>query len=75
MTTYTKEQQVTLDRNEAIGALRDFARAANRLSSAWELLKDKSLLDAGYPEGLPSFDEFVLQVIAWRDAAEAADHG
>lgn len=60
---------------EAIGAMTDIVRAARRLLSAWERLEDTSLLNSGYPERLPSFDEFVGELEAWQEkvlAAEAA---
>jgi hypothetical protein len=57
---------------EALRALVEFASAASRLSSVWDKLDDTSFLEAGYPKGLPSFDEFADQVQQWRDKAKAA---
>jgi hypothetical protein len=47
-----------------------FVDAAINLSRAWE--QDRSRLTEGYPEGLPSFDEFVNRLLIWRD--EAREH-
>jgi hypothetical protein len=60
------------EKAEAVRALTDMVTAARRLSNAWEKLDDTTFLDAAYPKGMPSFDEFVEQLSAWRDFAKSA---
>lgn len=52
-----------------IKALAAFVDAANELNAAWFEDDDGSLGD-GYPEHMPSFDQFCHDVMAWRDAVE-----
>lgn len=49
-------------------ALVDFHNATTALRAAWEELPYPADVDAatGYPESLPSFDEFDAQVYEWR---------
>lgn len=50
-------------------ALRAFVAAAYELQAAW----DNDALAAGYPERLPSFDEFTSELQAWKEVVEGAD--
>lgn len=47
---------------DALNALQAFLEAASKLDRCYH-----EVLDAGYPESLPSFDEFVNDVALWRD--------
>jgi hypothetical protein len=49
----------------------DFAAAAEQMSIAWERLPDETMPNEGYPSHLPSFDEFVAEIFAWRDKVRA----
>lgn len=49
-------------------ALERVVEAASNLRDAWEVAAEEDRPDGGYPSYLPSFDEFVLDLMAWRDA-------
>jgi hypothetical protein len=51
------------DPSEARVCLERFVKVAHELNNAW----DRVLDGGGYPAYLPSFDEFVSALSAWRD--------
>lgn len=54
---------VAQEEEEAWNALAYYIRAAAYLRDCWH-----PCLDAGYPEGLPSFDEHVASLQAWVES-------
>jgi hypothetical protein len=58
---------MTIQKPEVRESLAAFVDAAIALDRMWAL-DDNDELDRGYPPCLPSFDEFLPQLIAWRDA-------
>jgi hypothetical protein len=56
----------------ALDALSELVAAADRLSYLWGDLDDPTCLEQGYPQVLPSFDEFAELLGHWRDKARAA---
>ena len=55
---------MTKSEERACAALSAFVASAYALQSAW----NEAAVGYDYPEYLPSFDEFVSDLIAWRDA-------
>lgn len=51
------------DPSVALACLDNFLEAASALDSAWDRVLDRGT----YPAYLPSFDEFVNALFAWRD--------
>lgn len=51
-------------------ALEALVAAAIELNEAWSE-DDQGDLSGGYPECLPSFDEFTGQLMTWRDTSIA----
>lgn len=58
---------------EKMAALDAFYNAAVRLDREWTREGYADFLNAGYPTCLPSFDEFVMEVAHWADAARKAE--
>jgi hypothetical protein len=57
---------MTIRNPKVRAALSAFVDAAHVLHEAWAI-DDHDELDVGYPRCLPSFDDFLPQLIAWRD--------
>jgi hypothetical protein len=54
-------------------ALDDYILAASKLNQAWpDHNPGHDIAGTGYPEYLPSFDEFLHDVLRWREAARNA---
>jgi hypothetical protein len=54
---------------EKLRRLEAFLKAATALDACFG--SNDPLLVCGYPECLPDFEEFVAEVIAWRDHVKA----